>query len=84
MMRFHLITIGNPTFFVRAASVFREQRKLEPMPPERKARWRKEVYWFLSVTDHIVQFVPSQQVSKDGTNMEVKPLTLPLMAWQNR
>ena len=25
-----------------AASVFGEQRRLEPMPAERKARWRKE------------------------------------------
>uniref|UniRef100_A0A5B6ZN23 PRONE domain-containing protein n=1 Tax=Davidia involucrata TaxID=16924 RepID=A0A5B6ZN23_DAVIN len=54
-----------------AASVFGEQRKLEPMPAERKARWRKEVDWLLSVTDNIVEFVPSQQKSKDGTNMEI-------------
>ncbi|OWM66041.1 rho guanine nucleotide exchange factor 8-like [Punica granatum] len=54
-----------------AASVFGEQRKLEPMLPERKARWRKEVDWLLSVSDHIVEFVPSQQVGKDGTNMEI-------------
>ncbi|MBA0555169.1 hypothetical protein Golob_014224 [Gossypium lobatum] len=27
--------------------------------------------WLLSVTDHIVEFVPSQQKSKDGTNMEI-------------
>ncbi|KAK4760721.1 hypothetical protein SAY87_005614 [Trapa incisa] len=54
-----------------AASVFGEQRKLEPMPPETKSRWRKEIDWLLSVTDHIVEFVPSQQVSKDGTSMEI-------------
>lgn len=54
-----------------SASAFSEQNKLEPMPPERKARWRKEIDWFLSVTDHIVEFVASQQVGKDGTNMEV-------------
>ncbi|PON50540.1 PRONE domain containing protein [Parasponia andersonii] len=54
-----------------AASVFGEQRKLEPMPAERKTRWRKEMEWFLSVTDHIVEFVPSQQKSKDGINMEI-------------
>lgn len=41
------------------------------MAPERKARWRKEMDWFLSVTDHIVEFVPSQQKSKDGSDMEV-------------
>lgn len=54
-----------------AASVFGEQRRLEPMPAERKARWRKEIDWLLAVTDHIVEFVPSQQIAKDGTNMEI-------------
>lgn len=55
-----------------AASVFGEQRKLEPMASERKTRWKKEIDWLLSVTDYIVEFVPSQQLSKDGKNMEVK------------
>ncbi|XP_007013139.2 PREDICTED: rho guanine nucleotide exchange factor 8 [Theobroma cacao] len=54
-----------------AASIFGEQGKLEPMAPERKARWRKEIDWLLSVTDHIVEFVPSEQKSKDGTSMEI-------------
>ncbi|KAK4344260.1 hypothetical protein RND71_037354 [Anisodus tanguticus] len=53
-----------------AASVFGEQWKLEAMSQERKARWRKEINWLLSVSDYIVEFVPSQQKSKDGTNME--------------
>ncbi|THU44748.1 hypothetical protein C4D60_Mb02t10620 [Musa balbisiana] len=54
-----------------AASVFGEQWRLEPMSEERKARWRKEVEWLLSVSDHIVEFVPSQQVSGDGKSMEI-------------
>ncbi|CAA7410107.1 unnamed protein product [Spirodela intermedia] len=54
-----------------AASVFGEQWRLEPMSRERKARWRKEIEWLLSVTDHIVEFVPSQQKSSDGTIMEI-------------
>ncbi|KAK4343442.1 hypothetical protein RND71_036536 [Anisodus tanguticus] len=54
-----------------ATSVFGEQCKLEPMSQERKARWRKEINWLLFVSDYIVEFVPSQQKSKDGTNMEV-------------
>jgi hypothetical protein len=45
------------------------------MNPERKARWRKEIDWLLSVTDHIVEFVPSQQ-SKDGIDMEVRILSM--------
>ncbi|KAL8537610.1 hypothetical protein ACS0TY_012655 [Phlomoides rotata] len=51
-----------------AASVFGEQKRLEPMAPETKARWRKEIDWLLSVTDHIVEFVPSKQ---NGSNMEI-------------
>lgn len=60
-----------------AASVFGEQRRLEPMSADRKARWKKEIDWLLSVTDHIVEFVPLQQTSEDGTSMEVTltPLT---------
>lgn len=58
-------------FYYNPASVFGEQSKLEPMSTERKTRWRKEIEWLLSVTDHIVEFIPSQQKSKDGTNMEV-------------
>ncbi|KAM0944417.1 putative PRONE domain, Rop guanine nucleotide exchange factor [Dioscorea sansibarensis] len=54
-----------------AASVFGEQRRLEPMSVERKTRWRKEIEWLLSVTDHIVELIPSQQTTKDGTNMEI-------------
>lgn len=42
------------------------------MAANQKARWRKEIDWVLSVADHIVEFVPSQQVSEDGTNMEVR------------
>lgn len=53
-----------------AASVFGEQRKLEPMSEERKSRWKKEINWLLSVSDYIVEFVPSQQKSKEGTNIE--------------
>lgn len=54
-----------------AASIFGEQRKLEPMAPERRVRWKKEIDWLLSVADHIVELVPSQQQSPDGSTMEV-------------
>ncbi|KAF5788078.1 putative PRONE domain, Rop guanine nucleotide exchange factor [Helianthus annuus] len=53
-----------------AASVFGEQSRLEPMPPERQTRWRKEMDWLLSVTDHIVEFVATKQ-NTNGVNMEV-------------
>ncbi|XP_047059066.1 rop guanine nucleotide exchange factor 11-like [Lolium rigidum] len=54
-----------------AAAVFGEQRKLEPMAPDRKARWKKEVGWLLSVADHIVEFVAKKQVLDNGVEMEV-------------
>uniref|UniRef100_A0ACD5VTM4 Uncharacterized protein n=1 Tax=Avena sativa TaxID=4498 RepID=A0ACD5VTM4_AVESA len=54
-----------------AASVFGEQRRLEPMSDDRRRRWKKELDWILSVTDHIVEFVPLQQECEDGTTMEV-------------
>ncbi|XP_051225387.1 rho guanine nucleotide exchange factor 8 [Lolium perenne] len=54
-----------------AASVFGEQRRLEPMKADRRMRWKKEIDWILSVTDHIVEFVPLQHESEDGTSMEV-------------
>ncbi|XVF49175.1 hypothetical protein PTKIN_Ptkin03bG0247300 [Pterospermum kingtungense] len=40
------------------------------MAPERKAMWKKEMDWLLSVTDHIVELVPSRHRSKDGADME--------------
>ncbi|PWZ08850.1 Rop guanine nucleotide exchange factor 12 [Zea mays] len=54
-----------------AASVFGEQRRLQPMAADQKSRWKKEIYWLLSVADHIVEFVPSQQVAENGTCMEI-------------
>ncbi|KAJ8440027.1 hypothetical protein Cgig2_020515 [Carnegiea gigantea] len=54
-----------------AASVFGELRKLEPLSPENKARWKKEINWLLSVTDYIVELVPTQQMSSSGICMEV-------------
>ncbi|KAK4761101.1 hypothetical protein SAY87_005994 [Trapa incisa] len=53
-----------------AASVFGEQKRLEPMQPERRARWKREIDWLLSVTDYIVEFVPSVQMT-NGINMEI-------------
>nr|XP_043626207.1 rho guanine nucleotide exchange factor 8-like [Erigeron canadensis] len=54
-----------------AATVFGKRNKLAPIPEDRKKKWRKEISWLLSVTDNIVEFVPSQQINKDGSNMEI-------------
>lgn len=51
--------------------MFGEQSRLRPMSEESKIRWKREVGWLLSVTDHIVELVPSQQIGKDGQSMEV-------------
>eukprot|EP00250_Pteridium_aquilinum_P017961 c23867_g1_i1 orf=186-2084(+) len=54
-----------------SASIFGEVWRLEPMAEERKARWRREMGWLLSVSDHIVEFVPSVQALPNGTTTEV-------------
>ncbi|KAL1189211.1 Rop guanine nucleotide exchange factor 10 [Cardamine amara subsp. amara] len=54
-----------------ADSMFGEQMKLQPMYPETKEIWRKEMDWLLSVVDHIVQFVPSKQLAKNGGFTEI-------------
>nr|GEY39833.1 Rho guanine nucleotide exchange factor 8-like [Tanacetum cinerariifolium] len=69
--RFAKLLLGEDMSGGGKASAFGEQHKLAPMAEDRKRRWRREVGWLLSVTDYIVEFVPSQQTSKDGSNMEV-------------
>lgn len=56
--------------------MFGELKRLEPMPTERKAMWKREVDWLLSVTDHIVEMVPEQR-SIDGNSMEVRQHLFP-------
>ena len=54
-----------------SASAFGEQRRLEPISDDRKERWTREIGWLLSVTDHILEFSPTQQTNKDGSSIEV-------------
>ncbi|XP_073392949.1 rop guanine nucleotide exchange factor 7 isoform X2 [Physcomitrium patens] len=54
-----------------SASVFGELWRLEPLPMKRQTMWRREMEWMLSVTDHIVELVPSWQRYPDGSRMEV-------------
>lgn len=54
-----------------SASVFGEIWRLEPLSVDRKAMWRREMEWFLSVADHVVELVPSRQTSPDGNDLEV-------------
>lgn len=54
-----------------AASVFGELWKLEPLSEERKSKWRREMGWFLSPTNYMVELVPSEQNGADGQLLEV-------------
>ncbi|KAK9677499.1 hypothetical protein RND81_11G147200 [Saponaria officinalis] len=54
-----------------AASVFGELWKLEPLPPQRKKMWCREMEWLLCVSDSIVDLVPSTQEFPGGGTFEV-------------
>lgn len=45
--------------------------KLEPLIPEKKSMWLREMDWLLSVSDYIVDFVPSMQEFPGGRTYEV-------------
>ncbi|CAM8962142.1 unnamed protein product [Rhodiola kirilowii] len=57
------------------ASVFGQLWRLEPLAAEKKAMWRREMDCLLSVTDHIVEFIPSSQTLPDGSKLEVMTCT---------
>ncbi|MFS7978319.1 putative PRONE domain, Rop guanine nucleotide exchange factor [Helianthus anomalus] len=54
-----------------SASVFGELWRLEPLASQKKTMWQREMDWLLSVSDSIVDFVPSIQQSSDGATYEV-------------
>jgi hypothetical protein len=60
------------TWVIFLVSVFGQLYRLEPLAEEQKARWRREMGWILSVSDYIVDFVPSVQHMPDGTITEVR------------
>ncbi|XP_042388227.1 rop guanine nucleotide exchange factor 7-like isoform X1 [Zingiber officinale] len=53
------------------ATVFGQLWRLEPLPPEKKSMWRREMEWLLCVCDYIVELIPSSQTSPDGSKHEV-------------
>lgn len=53
------------------ATVFGQNLKLEPLPPEKKAMWKREMSCLLSVCDYIVEFFTLSQTLEDGTSVEV-------------
>ena len=54
-----------------AATAFGQNLKLEPLKPEKKAMWRREMNCLLSVCDYILEFSPTAQYLEDGTIVEV-------------
>ncbi|XP_057772941.1 rop guanine nucleotide exchange factor 1-like [Salvia miltiorrhiza] len=54
-----------------AASVFGELWKLEPLAPQRKLMWQREMEWLLCVSDAIVELVPSVQEFPGGGSFEI-------------
>lgn len=54
-----------------AASVFGELWKLEPLPEDRKSKWRREMDWLLSPTNYMVELVPAKQHGANGRTMEI-------------
>ncbi|KDP28625.1 hypothetical protein JCGZ_14396 [Jatropha curcas] len=53
------------------ATVFGHNLRLEPLKPEKKAMWKREMDCLLSVCDYIVEFIPKSQNLKDGTALEI-------------
>ncbi|XP_008785476.1 rop guanine nucleotide exchange factor 7-like [Phoenix dactylifera] len=53
------------------ATLFGQLWRLEPLPPEKKSMWRREMEWLLCVSDHIVELVPTWQTFPDGSKLEV-------------
>ncbi|KAG7031638.1 Rop guanine nucleotide exchange factor 14 [Cucurbita argyrosperma subsp. argyrosperma] len=54
-----------------AASVFGELWKLEPLPEEKKSKWKREMDWLLSPTHYMVELVPAKQNGTSGRVMEI-------------
>ncbi|KAK6120315.1 hypothetical protein DH2020_046006 [Rehmannia glutinosa] len=53
------------------ATLFGQVWRLEPLQPEKKLMWRREMDWLLCVSDHIVELIPSWQTFPDGSKLEV-------------
>ncbi|KAH7669121.1 PRONE domain-containing protein [Dioscorea alata] len=54
-----------------SATVFGELWRLEPLAPQRKSMWQREMEWLLCVSDYIVELIPSLQEFPGGGTFEV-------------
>ncbi|KAJ6955367.1 rop guanine nucleotide exchange factor 3-like [Populus alba x Populus x berolinensis] len=53
------------------ATVFGQNLRLEPLKPEKKSMWKREMDCLLSLCDYIVEFIPKSHNLRDGTALEV-------------
>ncbi|XVF83808.1 hypothetical protein PTKIN_Ptkin16aG0522700 [Pterospermum kingtungense] len=53
------------------ATIFGQLWRLEPISEEKKSMWKREMEWLVSVSDHIVELIPSWQNLPDGSKLEV-------------
>lgn len=53
------------------ATVFGQNLRLEPMKPEKKTTWKREMNCLLAVCDYIVEFIPKLQNLHDETSLEI-------------
>ncbi|KAL8209981.1 hypothetical protein R6Q57_006713 [Mikania cordata] len=65
-----------------AGTVFGELWKLEPLPEEKKNKWRRELDWLLSPTNYMVHLIPAKQYGPDGQILEASfpPTSCKIMA----
>ncbi|MED6195981.1 hypothetical protein PIB30_042935 [Stylosanthes scabra] len=54
-----------------SVTVFGELWKLEPLPEERKSKWRREMDWLLSPTNYMVELVPAKLNGANGGMFEI-------------
>ncbi|KAG5231357.1 hypothetical protein OIU76_005802 [Salix suchowensis] len=64
------VTISNSVTNLYA-TVFGQSLRLEPLKPEKKLMWKREMNCLLSICDYIVEFIPKSQILRDGTALEV-------------
>ncbi|GAB4844486.1 hypothetical protein Ancab_037864 [Ancistrocladus abbreviatus] len=53
------------------ATIFGNTLRLEPLKPEKKLMWKREMDCLLSVCDYILELVPVSQNFHDGADLEV-------------
>ncbi|KAL5557783.1 hypothetical protein UlMin_033994 [Ulmus minor] len=54
-----------------SATMFGQLWKLEPLAPQKKSMWRREMDWLLCVSDSIVELTPSLQEFPGGGTFEI-------------